>query len=570
MTPKEFITGLLKKDHIEFNYRRRTWGTTYGSNSTIELASEIAKIFYKKDAALDRWANFIEGQAVLLCRQEISTCSSSSFMSSRLVKRDYFGPAAKEARIHKLTTIERPFLFNIVHGVLSQYQETDGDDDADMDDGPDAPSCVDADLSLERNSEIALDDGGAGTQSNDLQDSSSGNLEDVLAEYGGFLYSSGTNEVTLDARQKRNRHIASVICSMVSFAGNRRHNGLQLENSIRFYACGVSETVNEYLHYLGLTSHRKTAVHALRSLASEAQDKVASCMALSNHMAPILCIDNLDMEERIQLATVGKQNRMFHGTWGYIHLPSKNLMQRLDPNEITLKAYHDSLRGVGSLVIDPNMFLPSDDDQDHYIKVVKSQIARAMHKYVARPSNPKGRLPLDPPDLDLISHEKPEIHMLQLMNESDNSAEGIGQVMDALQRQSRLDPEEFFGRLQLIDGDLGTAQIFNAIRVLRSPSEYCDHSLNNISFTLGAAHTLWNIAHTILTYHFGNSSSMDDLGVWRYLEALGIPPENVAQKKDFTKMLQYMEQVHEATLWYCLRYLICLSRNSWYGLLISE
>ncbi|KAA1087358.1 hypothetical protein PGT21_029762 [Puccinia graminis f. sp. tritici] len=208
MTPKEFITGLLKKDHIEFNYRRRTWGTTYGSNSTIELASEIAKIFYKKGAALDRWANFIEAQAVLLCCREISTCSSSSFMSSRLVKHNYFGPAAKEARIHKLTTIERPFLFNIVHSVLSQSQETNGADDEDMDDRPDAPSGVDADLSLERNSKIDLDDGGAGTQSNDLQDSSSGNLEDVLAEYGGFLYSSGTNEVTLDARQKRNQHVS--------------------------------------------------------------------------------------------------------------------------------------------------------------------------------------------------------------------------------------------------------------------------------------------------------------------------------------------------------------------------
>ncbi|KAA1070075.1 hypothetical protein PGTUg99_002283 [Puccinia graminis f. sp. tritici] len=340
---------------------------------------------------------------------------------------------------------------------------------------------------------------------------------------------------------------------MLTFACNRRHNGLQLENSIRFYACGVSETVNEYLHYLGLTSHRKTAVHALRSLACEAQDKIASCMAISTDVAPILCIDNLDMEERIQIATVGKQNRMFHGTWGYIHIPSSDLMDSLNPNDLTLTAYHNALKNVSSLVIDPNFFLPNDDDQEHHKLVVKSQIVQVMYKYVARPSHPKGRHPLHPPEVELISHKKPEIHMLKLMNESDNSAEGIGQVMDALQHQTRLDPADFFGRLQLIDGDLGTAQIFNAIRVLRSPSEHCDHSLNNISFTLGAAHTLWNIAHTILTYHFGNSGSMDDLGVWRYLEALGIPPEKVAQKKDFTKMLQYMEQVHEATLWYCLR-----------------
>ncbi|KAA1128073.1 hypothetical protein PGTUg99_000037, partial [Puccinia graminis f. sp. tritici] len=66
-------------------------------------------------------------------------------------------------------------------------------------------------------------------------------------------------------------------------------------------------------------------------------------------------------------------------------------------------------------------------------------------------------------------------------------------------------------------------------------------------------HTLWNIAYTILTYHFGNSNKMDDFGVWRFLEALGVSPEKVIQKKDFTKMLQHMEQVHEATLWHCIR-----------------
>jgi hypothetical protein len=280
-----------------------------------------------------------------------------------------------------------------------------------------------------------------------------------------------------------------------------------------------------------------------------------------------MCIDNLDMEERIQLASVGKQNRMFHGTWGYIHIPCEDLMKTLDPNEITLQAYHNSLKEVSSLVINPDDFLPSDENQDHYVKVLKSQIAQVMHKYVARPSHPKHKLPLEPPDIELISHKKPEIHMLKLMNESDNSAEGIGQVMDALQKQTRLDPDEFFGRLQLIDGDLGTAQIFNAIRVLRFPSEHCDHSLNNVGFTLGAAHTLWNIAHTILTHHFGISTSMDDLGVWRYLEALGIPPDKVIQKKDFTKMLQYMEQVHEATLWYCLRYFHPLTLVNSFGFL---
>ncbi|KAH9452208.1 hypothetical protein Pst134EB_016164 [Puccinia striiformis f. sp. tritici] len=46
---------------------------------------------------------------------------------------------------------------------------------------------------------------------------------------------------------------------------------------------------------------------------------------------------------------------------------------------------------------------------------------------------------------------------------------------------------------------------------------------------------------------------MDDLGVWRYLDAIGIPPEKVIQKKDFTKMIQSMQLVQDVTLVHCLR-----------------
>ncbi|KAA1063888.1 hypothetical protein PGTUg99_010119 [Puccinia graminis f. sp. tritici] len=301
------------------------------------------------------------------------------------------------------------------------------------------------------------------------------NLEAHMIDYEGFGYSNG------DIINNKN-------------LSRFQHNGMQLTNSIRFDGCGVSET-----------------------------DAVRESMALTQDFAPLLCIDNLDMEERVQMSTIGHQSRMFHGTWGYIHIPSKDLWSTLNPVELSLEAYHNSLRTASSMVIDPEFFMPTDSPNDDYKAVWKSQIAQVMLKYVAKPSDRQAIIPLDPPPIDPISHEAPSIHMLKLMDESDNSAEGIGQVMEALRRQSGLEPEEFFGRLQLMEGDLGTS------------------------------HTLWNIAYTILTYHFGNSNKMDDFGVWRFLEALGVSPEKVIQKKDFTKMLQHMEQVHEATLWHCIR-----------------
>ncbi|KNE88229.1 hypothetical protein PSTG_18375 [Puccinia striiformis f. sp. tritici PST-78] len=122
-----------------------------------------------------------------------------------------------------------------------------------------------------------------------------------------------------------------------------------------------------------------------------------------------------------------------------------------------------------------------------------------------------------------------------------------------VQRLSGLTPEYFCARLQPMDADLATIKNFNSLRDIRSPSDFDENNMNNIIFQLGGAHTLWNIAQTIFTTHFGDPSNEYDLGAWRLLEGLGIPHDKVLQKKDFTLMLQQLELVHKATLYYCLR-----------------
>ncbi|KNE86648.1 hypothetical protein PSTG_19989, partial [Puccinia striiformis f. sp. tritici PST-78] len=102
-------------------------------------------------------------------------------------------------------------------------------------------------------------------------------------------------------------------------------------------------------------------------------------------------------------------------------------------------------------------------------------------------------------------------------------------------------------------GELGTIQNFNSLRSQRAPSPYGQDSLHNVIFQLGASHTMWNIASTIFTHHFGDSSDQSDTGAWQYLEALGFPSEKAIQKKDFTLMINQMEKILEATFYYCLR-----------------
>ncbi|KAH9454027.1 hypothetical protein Pst134EB_014123 [Puccinia striiformis f. sp. tritici] len=253
---------------------------------------------------------------------------------------------------------------------------------------------------------------------------------------------------------------------------------------VQFDACGISETVNQHLHYIGLTSSRKTAVQALRSLSRANQAAVVEESAVTKPFAPLLCIDNLDMEERIQMSSVGNQTRMFHGTWGYLHIPSEALWCTLNPDELSLEAYHAALKNVSKMEIDPGLFLPLDWPQDNYEQVYKSQIAQVMLKYVATPSDRKKTIPLDPLSVEPISHEAPNIRMLKLMEESDNSAEGIGQVMESLQRQSGLEPEEFLDVYSSLRGTLGRLRFSTQFEPFACP-------VNIVIIATSMSHGVW-------------------------------------------------------------------------------
>ncbi|PLW57432.1 hypothetical protein PCANC_01769 [Puccinia coronata f. sp. avenae] len=310
----------------------------------------------------------------------------------------------------------------------------------------------------------------------------------------------------------RFKKIASTICSMVAFACNRRANGFQLTNS-------------------------RTALSALNRLALNAEH-------------------NLDMEQKFHDLSVGNRSHTFRGTWGYIHIPNKDFMKTLDSSQLTMSAYQESIRGLESLVIEPAMLLPTAKENKTSVAVWKSQIARVLMNQLTVPKDKKKSILTFPPPVEKITPVIPEIYMLKLMDSSDNSAEGIGQVFEAVFSQTGLSIDGFFGRVLPMDGDLGTVQNFNCLQAQRSPNPYPQESLSNTLFQLGASHTLWNITSAIFTLQIGNPKDARDCGAWQYLEALGFPSEKAIQKKDFTLMINQMEQVFESILYYFLREII--------------
>jgi hypothetical protein len=114
--------------------------------------------------------------------------------------------------------------------------------------------------------------------------------------------------------------------------------------------------------------------------------------------------------------------------------------------------------------INPFMFLPTIQEEQSKINVIKSQIARVLN-LLAEPKDKASAYPTKPcENIEPISHEPPKLHMLKLMDALDNLAKGVRQVFESIMKQTGLSVEKFFGRLQPMDGDLGTVKNFNCLR----------------------------------------------------------------------------------------------------------
>ncbi|KAA1111372.1 hypothetical protein PGTUg99_003633 [Puccinia graminis f. sp. tritici] len=348
--------------------------------------------------------------------------------------------------------------------------------------------------------------------------------------------------------------VAKTVCSMVAFVKNRRNNGHQLANSLTFLACGVTDRVNVFLKYIGLSSSRKTAHHALNNLSRQARLRIA--VKISKSIAPTLgsyiCFDNLDFEQRIHTKSVGHSSHMFHGTWGYVHHPSPEILESVPPSDLTLESYWQAMSKASTFNVHSKMLLPTPKEEVQWEFVIKSQITSALLEHLATPSDSFVSINTSPPALEPISSQIPDITMLKLMIASDNSAQGAGEVFNAIVDQSNITMSDFASRVQVIDADLATCTNVTTLRSQRAPSRHKEESLMNVVTILGGAHTLWNVAQAIYSKHIGDTSDSRESGACRFLDGLGIPSKNMLDKKDFTGMIKNIEKIHKASLVHCL------------------
>ncbi|KAI7948801.1 hypothetical protein MJO29_010466 [Puccinia striiformis f. sp. tritici] len=482
-TPKKFIKAFLENTDKKYTGHRPYWGSERGWESTLAVLDAIKKVATK---------------IVISQKPPSGAYPRGAYHSSTTITEELFTQECKDERDTDLVEDHMPFLFRLVCNKLNARP---------VKKVPSADPSQDDVLPAEED------------PNSDTEEVP----EDLFDEADPRIRAECQS--TCD-HGRRVKMTAKTVCSMVAFVYNRRNNGHQLANALTFLACGVSDRVNQFFNYIGISSSRKTAHQALKRLGRQSREKVATkiSQSISETLAPFLCIDNLDFEQKVHDKSLGKENQMFHGTWGY-QWPLSHLSK----------------------------FLPSRDEEDSWELVLKAQIADVLLGYVASPAGSKVPIPTSPPAVDQLSADLPDITMLELMVASDNSAQGVGEVLDSLLEQTNMSMTDFASRLQIIDGDLGTCTNIHSLRSQRIPSQHIEEDMNNVCTLLGGSHTLWNIAQAIYSKHYGDDSDARDSGAWQFLEGMSIPANKMLDKKDYTLMIQNIVKIHKAALVHCIK-----------------
>lgn len=385
----------------------------------------------------------------------------------------------------------------------------------------------------------------------DLGPSTLGEDNEYIQSWDGYVFKKSRDPI--QNIKTRSTSVTRTICSMVANICNRRVNPLQVENGLTMLACGVSERVNAYLQYMGLSVSRKTAIRALEHLGQELKKQLIEVMGEDNWLAPFITLDNIDFQEHVHTPTVQKESTMCNGSWGYVHRPKIPEGISTDHDFFTAEKLNAILDEAELKPINVTDVIPTPTEIKDWNLTLKSQIAQVLVKYVAKPIEGK-KIPYRyPPTVTQLPAEKPDIMMLKMMSASDNSTAGVGELYNAVLHQTGLLREKYASRAQIWEGDLGTARIVSSVVDERDPCSAPDESFQHLIMILGAAHVMWNISQAILLEHWGSHLDLKDMGAWRGIEALAGRFDKPTSKKDFTAMIRSMERLHEGSITLCIQ-----------------
>ncbi|EGG03802.1 uncharacterized protein MELLADRAFT_109021 [Melampsora larici-populina 98AG31] len=210
---------------------------------------------------------------------------------------------------------------------------------------------------------------------------------------------------------------------MIAYVNNCAINGFQLENSVTFLAAGESEWVHHYLHAIGLTVLRSSALRTIRRLAKVALSIVQEKVLMEYTIQPFLVLDNFDIQEQIHYSRLEADSCMFHGTYGYLHFLSDTVLshKEVKPGHLSLDSFVEAMHQAETKEVDVKTFLPDKKAWAQWEEPTKAQLSQAYLDYII--TNNRDIIPEKQPNLSRTSPaveplpvKKADVMMLPLMD----------------------------------------------------------------------------------------------------------------------------------------------------------
>ncbi|EGG11504.1 uncharacterized protein MELLADRAFT_59724 [Melampsora larici-populina 98AG31] len=280
-----------------------------------------------------------------------------------------------------------------------------------------------------------------------------------------------------------------------------------------------------------------------------------SCLTNATLLLPLLCYDNIDIHLRIHNTRIDTSSRLFHGTWGFFKVIEACVIAQSQDEAVSLATFLQSMASAQQKAVEMSAFSPSPAQSDHWVSVIKLQLAKAFTDYVehlpgAPPRELLPRLDTKPPAIDRIAMHKANVHFLRMMNAPDNSADGISRVLDEIKAQINMDADSLARNLLVAGGDVGSNLLLESLRTKRYPAIDDVEGLQWVLSVFGGAHTTWNVAKTLWGLHWGCSDKGEDTGVWRSVFSLGGDHKKPVAAQDFNLIMRSVQQVDPSKITY--------------------
>ncbi|SGZ04571.1 BQ5605_C032g11072 [Microbotryum silenes-dioicae] len=218
----------------------------------------------------------------------------------------------------------------------------------------------------------------------------------------------------------------------IVFACNRRNNAKQHHNGLMALACGANDRLTTFLYDCGLTTSRRTTRRAALSLTMA---NLALLKEIRSTRYLHVTLDNIDVAHHVNDEHLDRRSEPLHGTLGYAHVQNGDVANAYD-----LQAY---IAHQASLPpVDVNLPLPAEASEEAFATGFSAQMYRALARLVPHLGLTLHDSRCRPEPIEQLDVRKPDITLLQMMDESDTSTADVAKVINRLRTQLGLSEKE--------------------------------------------------------------------------------------------------------------------------------